>query len=451
MMCILLDLGYLLLLILSSPFWLYRMIARGRYRSGWKHRLGFVTVRHSGQPCIWIHAVSVGEVNAMAALIKELQKVLPQVEIVISATTDTGIAQAKKLYEKKHRVFVFPFDFSLAQKLAFQRIRPRLCILMELEVWHNFTALAQKRNIPVIVANGRISAAKGFPRYRKIASLVKPMFRRLALVLAQDDEYAQRFRFLGVPDERLRVVGSLKYDTAPTDPDAVPFDDSIEKLKFRETDLIWVVGSTGPGEEAIILDSFDRLRKIKRLKNLRLVIVPRKPERFNEVARLIESRGHPLLRYSCVKSGRHIPTPDDTKAVILGDTMGDLQKFYKVATVIFVGRSLVPMGGSDMMEAAALAKPVVVGPYTENFMETVKALVAGRGIEIVADPTQLTDCIEKLLTNKREARELARNARRVILENQGATRRSVEAILPILGCQLPHSPHAVATPSIKAL
>jgi len=449
MICYLLDFGYLLFLILSSPFWIYRIFTQGRYRSGWMQRLGFVPVRHSDQPCIWIHAVSVGEVNAMADLIKKLQKNLPQFEFVISSTTDTGFTRARKLYENAHRVFFFPFDFSFAQKLAFQRLRPRLCILMELEVWHNFTALAQKRNIPVVVANGRISTAKGFPRYRKIASLVRPMFRRLTLVLAQDDEYAQRFQFLGVPEKRLRVVGSLKYDTAPTDSDTVPLDDSIEKLKFRPSDLIWVAGSTGPGEETIILDCFDRLQKIRPLENLRLVIVPRKPERFDEVGRLIESRGYQLLRYSRVKSGQHIPTQDDAHAVILGDTMGDLQKFYKVATVIFVGRSLVPMGGSDMMEAAALAKPVVVGPYTENFIETVKALVAGRGIEVVADSRQLTDCIEKLLKKKRTAQELARNAQKVILDNQGATQRTLEAILPILGFQSPHSPHTIATPAIK--
>jgi len=449
MMCILLDFIYLLFLVLSSPFWLYRMLAQGRYRTGWKQRLGFVPVRHSRQPCIWIHAVSVGEVNAIAALVKKLKTVLPQFEIVISSTTDTGIARARNTYEKSHRVFFFPFDFSLAQKRAFQRLHPQLCILMELEVWHNFTALAQKLHIPVVVANGRISAAKGFPRYRKIASLVRPMFRRLSLVLAQDDEYAQRFQFLGVPADRVQVVGSLKYDTAPTDPDTIPFDDSIAKLKFRQTDLIWVAGSTGPGEETLILDSFEKLRNIDTLENLRLVIVPRKPERFDEVARWIESRGHKLLRYSRVKCGPYLTAEADEQAVILGDTMGDLQKFYKVAAVIFVGRSLVPMGGSDMMEAAALAKPVVVGPYTENFTETVNALVARRGIEVVADGNQLSDCIEKLLTDKKTAQNLARNARNVILDHQGATQRTVEAILSLLGFQLPYSDHAIATPSIK--
>ena len=449
MMCILLDFIYLLFLVFSSPFWLYRMLAQGRYRTGWKQRLGFVPARHSDQPCIWIHAVSVGEVNAMAALVNELKTVLPQFEIVISSTTDTGIARARNIYEKTHRVFFFPFDFSLAQKRAFQRLHPQLCILMELEVWHNFTALAQKLHIPVVVANGRISSAKGFPRYRKIASLVRPMFRRLSLVLAQDSEYAQRFQFLGVPAERLRVVGSLKYDTAPTDPDTIPFDASIAKLKFRQTDLIWVAGSTGPGEETLILDSFEKLRNIDTLENLRLVIVPRKPERFDEVARLIESRGHKLLRYSRVKCGSYLPAEADEQAVILGDTMGDLQKFYKVATVIFVGRSLVPMGGSDMMEAAALAKPVVVGSYTENFTETVKALLVGRGIEVVGDSRQLTDCTEKLLTKKRASEEMARNARNVILANQGATRRTVKALLPLLGYQNPLGPRGIATKIIK--
>jgi 3-deoxy-D-manno-octulosonic-acid transferase len=449
MICYLLDFGYLLFLLLSAPFWLYRLITQGRYRAGWKQRLGFVPKRYSEQPCIWIHAVSVGEVNAMATLIKTLQNVLPQFEIAISSTTDTGFTRAQKLYEPSHRVFYFPFDFSFAQKLAFKRLRPRLCILMELEIWHNFTAIAQKLNIPVIVANGRISSAKGFPRYRKVASLIRPMFRRLSLVLAQDCEYADRFRFLGVDDERLQVVGSLKYDTAPTDPDAIPLDDAIEKLRFRVSDLIWVAGSTGPGEEEILLDTFAQLQRIETLESLRLVIVPRKPERFEEVARLIESRGYKLLRFSHVKADRVQPTEADTQSVIFGDTMGDLQKFYKVATIIFVGRSLAPMGGSDMMEAAALAKPVIVGPYTENFTETMKFLSAGRGIEVVADGQQLTEIAQKLLTNTKAADAMAQNAQKVILENQGATRRTIDALLPLLDYQCPHSPHSIATPLLK--
>ncbi len=449
MICILLDIIYILLMVLLTPFVLYRMIAKGRYRSGWKERFGFVPPRSSDQPCIWIHAVSLGEINAIGTLVKQLRKSLPQYEIVISSTTDTGIARAKKLYSLSHQVFFFPLDFSFAVRRAFQRLRPRLCVLMELELWHNFSVIAQKHNIPLVIANGRISSAKGFPRYKKIAPLARPMFRRLALVLAQDETYAERFRFLGTSAEKVKVVGLLKYDTSEVTDKVVGVDELARSLNLSPDQMLWVGGSTGPGEEQIILDSFQQLIQKKALKKLRLIIVPRKPERFDEVAKLIESRGHRLLRYSRIKTGKYQPTDDDDQAVILGDTLGDLRKFYNLARVIFVGRSLVPMGGSDMMEAAALAKPVVVGPYTENFMETIQKLTADGAVEIVADGRQLTEVTKKLLLDKTVAHQMAQNARQVIVDNKGATARSVEQIVKLLGCQPPLGDKAIATQAIK--
>ncbi|KPK78164.1 MAG: hypothetical protein AMJ79_00625 [Phycisphaerae bacterium SM23_30] len=449
MICILLDIIYILLMVLLTPFVLYRMIVKGRYRSGWKERLGFVPRRYSDQPCIWIHAVSLGEVNAIGTLVKQLHKTLPQYEIVISSTTDTGIARAKKIYGLSHRVFFFPLDFTLAVRRAFRRLHPQLCILMELELWHNFSVIAQKHDIPLVVANGRISSSKGFPRYKKIAPLVRPMFGRLALVLAQDDTYADRFRFLGAPAEKVKVVGLLKYDTAEVTDKVVGVDELAQALGLSAEQKIWVAGSTGPGEEEIILDSFQQLQREKALQNLRLIIVPRKPERFDEAARLIEAKGHRLLRYRLVKTGKYQPTHDDDKAVILGDTLGDLRKFYNLGRVIFVGRSLVPMGGSDMAEAAALAKPVVVGPYTENFMETVQKLTAAAALEVVADGRQLTEVTKKLLLDKTTADQMAQRARQIILDNKGATRRTVEEITKLLGCQPPLGEKTIATQAIK--
>ncbi|MBN1846913.1 MAG: 3-deoxy-D-manno-octulosonic acid transferase [Sedimentisphaerales bacterium] len=443
---ILLDIGYACFLLATSPFWLYRLIRQGRYRTGWKDRLGFVRRRHSPQPAIWIHAVSVGEVNAMATLIGQLRRVLPQYELLISATTDTGYARARTLYGPSHRVFFFPWDFSFAQRRAFERLRPNLCILMELEVWYNFTATARARSVPVTVVNGRISSAKGFPRYRKIAFLARPMFRRLALVLAQEELYAERFRFLGVPAERVRVVGSLKYDTAPVDEQIAELDEPMRRLHLATEPLVWVAGSTGDREEAVILDSYAQLRGDKALAALRLVIVPRKPERFDEVARLIEQRGYRLLRYSRIKEGRHTTAEEDRRCVILGDTMGDLRQFYRQATVIFVGRSLVPMGGSDMIEAAALGKPVVIGPHTDNFAETVDILQASDAVRIVSNGQELTKAIRQILLYPAIAESLGRRARRVILSQQGATRRTVEAIAELLGYRLPDHDGGIATP-----
>ena len=445
----LLDIVYLLLFVLMTPLVLYRMIRQGRYRRGWKQRFGFVPRRYSNQPCIWIHAVSMGEINASATLVEQLHRILPQYEIVISSTTDTGFSRAQKLYSRDHRVFFFPFDFSWAVKNAFSRLRPRLCILMELELWPNFITLARQLSVAVIIANGRISSSKGFPRYRLIAPLVRPMFRRLALVLSQDETYAQRFRFLGVPAEKLQVVGSLKYDTAEITDKVAGADELARQLRLSPERMIWVAGSTGPGEEQMILEAYEQLIRSKALKKLRLVLVPRKPERFDEMARLIESRCHRLLRYSRVKSGHYQTTDDDSTAVILGDTMGDLRKFYSLATVVFVGRSLVPLGGSDMVEAAALAKPVVVGPYTENFTESIKALVAAGGLEVVADRGQLAEITYKLLQNESTAQAQGRRAQQVIINQRGATRRTVEAVVKLLGYRMPLSDAAIATPALS--
>ncbi len=445
--CYLLDLIYAIILLILSPWLLYRVLFQRRYRSGWGQRFGAVPKRYSRQPCIWIHAVSMGEINAIGTLVKMLGQVLPQFEIVISSTTDTGMARAKSLYGQAHRVFFYPWDFSFAVQRAFDRIRPDLCILMELEVWHNFTAIAARRSVPVVVANGRISSGKGFPRYRRIAPLVRPMFRRLALVLAQDETYARRFGILGVPAERVKVVGSLKYDTADTGETVAGAAELAGKLGLAaEGGPVWVAGSTGDGEEAIVLDSYESLRRQARFQAVRLAIVPRKPERFEEVARLIESRGYRLVRYSRVKAGEYTAGPEDGQAVILGDTMGDLRKFYSLAAVIFVGRSLVPMGGSDMMEAAGLGKPVIVGPYTENFTETVELLQRGEGIAVVRNGNNLTEKVSELLENKELAITLGRRGRQVILDNQGATRRTVEAICEVLGYQMPFSEGGIATP-----
>jgi len=435
--CWLLDIVYVVLMVVLSPLVLYRMVFQGRYRCGWKERFGFVPRRYSDQSCIWIHGVSMGEINAIGTLISELKKVLPQYEIVISSTTDTGMARAKKLYGQDHRVFFFPWDFSCVIKSVFTRVHPQLCIMMELEVWHNFVTIAARRRIPVVVANGRISSGKGFPRYRRIAPLVRALFGRLALVLAQDEEYAQRFRFLGAPTERVQVVGSLKYDTAEVSDKVTGADVLAEQLRLAGGQLVWVAGSTGPGEEEMVLDGYEQLRQVPALEGLRLVVVPRKPERFDQVARLIESRRYRLVRYSRVKTGEYEISDADDGAVILGDTMGDLRKFYSLASVVFVGRSLVPMGGSDMMEAAGLARAVVVGPFTENFSETMKLLLVSKAIEVADDGEQLTEITRRLLEDKEATAAMGQRARQVIIDNKGATRRSVEAIVELLGYNMP--------------
>jgi 3-deoxy-D-manno-octulosonic-acid transferase len=434
MMGILTDIAYLLALILISPVAIYRMIRHKRYRAGWGNRFGRISRKQPDKKCIWIHAVSVGEVNATTTLIKELEKKFPDYEILISATTDTGFARANALFEKRLSVFYFPMDFSVTMRRAFANIRPSLILLMELEVWPNLVRIAAQCDIPVVVVNGRISE-RGFKRYNFVKSLVKNTFHKVTLILAQTDDYANKFRRLGAPAEKVNVAGSIKYDTAQIADKVDGADELAEQLDLKNQRL-WVAGATGVDEEQIILDVYRRLIEQKQFVDLRLAIVPRKPERFEEVADLIKQSGFGLIRYSEIKAeGRRQKTEDRTTKtinVILGDTMGDLRKFYSLATVVFVGRSLVPMGGSDMMESAALGKCTIFGPHAFNFKQTVEDLLKANGAILVKNADELFNAMTKCLTDAAYTSQIAQNGRQIIKNNQGATLRTIAHIARII-------------------
>ena len=425
-MSFILDMLYVLAALAYSPVIIYRAIRHNRYRTGWAQRFGKISRRNPAGKCIWLHAVSVGEVNAAKTIIDELGKRFGDFEIVISTTTDTGFARATHLFGKSHDVFYFPFDFSWVIHRAFGNIRPAMCLLMELEVWPNFVSVARRLNVPVVVVNGRISD-RSFTRYKRIKPFAQSVFRKVGLVLAQTDEYAERFAALSARD--VVVTGSLKYDTAQV-ADKVEGADALAGQLNIGGQRLWVAGGTGPGEEEIMLDVYRSLKQQNEFSNLRLAIVPRKPERFDEVAQLIEQSGFELIRYSEVKN----ETTEKSKmdVVVLGDTMGDLRKFYSLATVIFVGRTLVPMGGSDMMEAAALGKCTIFGTHTFNFRQTVDALLAGSGAIEVKDGVELLTAMKKCLSEPQYARTIAHAGQAVIRQNQGATARTIEALSKVL-------------------
>jgi 3-deoxy-D-manno-octulosonic-acid transferase len=324
---------------------------------------------------------------------------------------------------------------------AFLGIQPALCILMELEVWPNFVLIADQMHIPVVVVNGRLTN-RSFSRYKKIKPLAKEIFRRLTLILAQTNEYAQRFIEIGCPQKRVVLTGSLKYDTAQIT-DKVEGADALAeqlfgKIKNRKSKIenpLWVAGATGPGEEQIILDVYKNLKE--QFSNLRLAIIPRKPERFNEVAQLIRQNGLDLIRYSEIKEAalekssiiNHQLSID---TVILGDTMGDLRKFYSLASIIFAGRSLVPLGGSDIIEAAALGKCTIFGPSIHNFQQTADDLLAAQGGIMVKDKQDLLETMQKCLSDPDFTEKIASNGQNVIRNNQGATQKSIEQIAKLL-------------------
>ena len=417
-----LDLLYLFAGLAYSPVIVYRAIRLGRYRTGWAQRFGKINRKRPEKKCIWLHAVSVGEVNAAKTIIEELETRFSDFEIIISTTTDTGFARASNLFGENHLVFYFPFDFSLVIHRAFNNIRPAICLLMELEIWPNFISLAKLSGIPVVVVNGRISD-KSYAGYQRIKPFTRNIFGKISLVLAQTDQYAQRFRAIG--SGNVIVTSSLKYDTAQIT-DKVQGADALAAQINIGSERLWVAGGTGPGEEQIILDVFTHLKQSGQFDDLRLVIVPRKPERFDEVARTIADAGFDFIRYSSFKNAD--ASCKEKPPVILGDTMGDLRKFYCLSTIIFVGRSLVPMGGSDMMEAAALGKCTVFGPHAFNFRQTVDSLLAGNGAILVNDADELLQTMQKCLLEQDYARQIARNGQDNIKRNQGATAKSIAQI-----------------------
>ena len=433
----LLNLIYLLAAVAISPKFLYRIIRQNRYRTGWAERLGKITLPPPGKKRIWLHAVSVGEVNSARTLIADLKNALPRFEILVSSTTDTGCARAKALYGADHSVFYFPFDLSFIMHRAFKNIQPDICLLMELELWPNLVQIANHLNVPIVVVNGRLSD-ESYPRYKLIKPVARWIFSKVTLVLAQTAEYAERFKALGCPEEKVIVTGSLKYDAAQIIDKVEDADELAGQLNLGPEPL-WVAGGTGPGEEKIIIETYRKLKQQEKFDDLRLAIVPRKPERFDEVAQLIEQAALPLIRYSQVKKltvqsaeKSIINYQLSIDAVILGDTMGDLRKFYSLARVIFVGRTLVPMGGSDMMEAAALGKCTIFGPHAFNFKQTVQALLAENGAIEVKDADELFDTMQKCLTDLDFAQQIATTGQEIIRKNQGATKKTIDQIAKFL-------------------
>ena len=428
-----LDVIYAVAGVLYLPFLLYRMLVLGKSRTGWADRFGGVERRASDDRCIWVHAVSVGEVNATRTLVDAIERAMPDLPVVISTTTDTGYVRARQVYADRP-VFRYPLDFSWAVARTIRRLRPAAIVLMELEVWPNLLTVARARGVPVMVANGRITEQRSMKRFGKpvVRSIARWMFGQLTCVGAQDETYAERFRALGTPADRVHVTGTMKYDTAPVTDHVDGQDELAREMGIDRNRPLWVCGCTGPGEEAIILDARERIRRS--VSDLQLAVIPRKPERFDEAAAEIQRRGLPFVRRSAKQA-----TSTEDSGVFLGDTMGELRKFYALADVVFVGRTMVELGGSDVLEVAGLARPMVVGPSVYNFAEPVRALLAGNGIvqidkkvDDVGAADRLADEIQRLLEDPPSRQALGQSARQVLLANQGATDRTVELLSGLL-------------------
>ncbi len=424
----LMDAAYVTFLLAVSPFLLYRRISQRKPIAGWRTKLsGDLERRQPDRPCLWFHAVSVGEVLQLQPLVAQMRSRYADHEFVITTTTGTGFDVAKNKYPDCTVQF-FPFDFSWAVDRALENIRPSLIVLVELELWPNFLRAAQRRRIPVAIINGRISD-RSFRTYRKIAWFTRPLLESCTLVAAQNSVYEERFRALGAPQETLQQTGNIKFDGVETRRDNPQTRALKEFFGIGPEEIVFLAGSTQAPEEEYALKTYEDLKAT--FPALRLLLVPRHKERFEEVAELIVRRGHEVVRRSA-----SVPQPStlNSQQVLLLDTLGELGKAWGLAEIAFVGGSLTNRGGQNMIEPAGYGAAVLFGPNTWNFRDVTEALLIRRAAIVVHSAEEMTATVRELLENAERRRQLGSAAREFVSTQQGALARTVELLAGLLPC-----------------
>jgi 3-deoxy-D-manno-octulosonic-acid transferase len=425
-------------LLLSLPYWLFQMLRHGKYRSGLRQRLGGVlhwlnALRLANPPLIWIHAVSVGEVLAVRGLLEGIHHRFPQYRIVVSTTTDTGQTLARKLFGSEN-VFYFPMDFAFAIRPYLQTLRPQLVVLAETEFWPNFLRLVHESGASLAVVNARISD-RSWPKYQRFRRALQKMLAQVDLFLAQTEEDRARLQFLGAASERTRVTGNLKFDM--TLPAAPPIVESLRQSFIAScAGPVLVCGSTVEGEEPLLLKAFENV--LAAHPRAVMLLAPRHPERFDDVGRLLTETGIGFQRRSACTL-QHRPGEDGTGAgteslagsVLLIDTIGELASLYGLADVAFVGGSLVPRGGHNILEPALHGAAIVVGEHTENFRDIVGLFQSRDAVRVVGQ-AELPLTLLELLANRDERAALGRRAAETMRSQTGATYRTLEALEKLL-------------------
>ena len=414
---------------LASPYYFLRLWRRGNWVAGFGQRFGkfdskfkqSLTNRH----VLWLHAVSVGEVNVCAQLIRALEPRLPNVKIVVSTTTTTGMGRLQESLPMQVGKIYYPIDRRKCVVRAINAVNPDAVILVEAEIWPNFMWRLRDRGTPVFLVNARVSPRSG-PRYKRFGILFRDLFQTFTAVGAQTEGDAATLRELGCRPGAVQVVGSLKFDAAKTDERRrLDVPDLLQQFGVPVSAQLLVAGSTHAGEEGILAEIFLRLKK--QFPDLFLVLVPRHFERSREVAGELKARGVRFAQRTDAKSGKQLA--DNSIDCLLVDTTGELRFFYEHATVIFVGKSLTAEGGQNPIEPGALGKPMVFGPNMQNFADVVKQFLARDGAWQVQNAAELEKAIAELLTNEARREQLGGNALQVVRENQGAIHRTVEMIV----------------------
>jgi 3-deoxy-D-manno-octulosonic-acid transferase len=423
----LLNLVYLLILAFLSPWICVKALTTGKYRRGWVARLlGRVAqplLTGDARPVAWFHGVSVGEIHLLRPLIARFRERFPQWRCVVSTTTDTGHAEARKSFPDL-AVIDWPLDFTWAVCAALARVRPSLVVVAEGEVWPNFTRAAVAAGVRLALVNGRMSP-RSAQRFAMARRLVRGVFSRFHLVAAQSEEFRQHYEGLGAP--RVVATGNIKYDGVETDRANARTRAMGELFGIWPGETVWVAGSTQEPEERLCLEIYAKART--RYPRLRLILVPRHPERFDAVAALLHHSGLPHVRRSQLEPGLVPPSG----AVILGDSMGELGAIWGLADIAYVGGSLDgKRGGQNMIEPAAYGAAVLFGPHTWNFKDTVTNLLQQHAAIQVADGAMLEEEVLRLLADAPRRERLVRAAQQFVRTQQGATTRTLDLLAEIV-------------------
>jgi 3-deoxy-D-manno-octulosonic-acid transferase len=416
---------YNLLFYIAIPFIVLRLLWKSRkapaYRARMAERFGRFTVPPEMQNGIWFHCVSVGETIVALPLIKALQKQYPNLPITLTTTTPTGSQTAKNALNNTVFHVYGPYDLPCSLNRFLNKTKPKMLIIMETEIWPNLLHYCHKRSIPILLANARLSArsAGGYARFRKFT---KKMLQNFTAVAAQAEPDAWRFKNLGVPKERITITGSIKFDI--TVPASAKEGGELLRQEFGADRPIWIAASTHNGEDEIILDAHKKIKAI--IPSSLLILVPRHPERANQIAGLCKKRNLKTARRS-----KHESYTVDTD-VFIGDTLGEMLLFFAAADIAFIGGSLIQHGGHNMLEPAALGLPVISGKYTFNFAQITKLLQKANALTLVATVDELAGDVISFIEDSKKRQAYGERAKQVAAKNKGALQKHLKIIKEIL-------------------
>ena len=423
---------FLIFFALSSPYYFWRLRRRGDWLRDFGQRFAMydpsVKQALTNRDIIWLHAVSVGEVNLCTQLIHALQLRAPNLKIVVSCTTTTGMAELRRRLPTHITKIYYPVDRRKYVRRALATFDPKAIVLVEAEIWPNFLWRARDLKIPIFLANARLSD-RSYPRYKKFGWLFRPLFASFTGVGCQNEEDAQRLRDVGCHPENVQVVGNLKFDAAKlSEQRKLDVRGLLLQIGVPEDALLLVAGSTHDGEELLLAEMAARLRQ--KFPKLFLILVPRHFERCNDLGQKLKARGVKFIYRNAIFANTQLRAGEVDCLVV--NTTGELKFFYEPASVVFVGKSLTTVGGQNPIEPGAQGKAIVFGPNMQNFADITRSFLKKNAAVQVKNPEELERALAELLANPTRRAELGRHALEVVAENLGAVERTVEMILPEL-------------------